>query len=126
MNEIEIGKRIVAADLFEAIKSSGHMARRGYEILYAREHYEEKTEKTRTSGIEIKKNVGSDKITGYGLCFNADAEELGDIKYVHLRIDAGVVPAFSYAITMGDEKEIEEDLVNLTKELKSKFGKNKL
>jgi len=51
---------------------------------------------------------------------------LGDIKYVHLRIDAGVVPAFSYAITMGDEKEIEEDLVNLTKELKSKFGKNKL
>ena len=119
MNEIEIGKKIDAKDLFDAIKNSGYMTERGYKILYARKFHERKTEKTKTSGVEIKKSVESNKIIGYGFCFHADAKELKGIKYVHLRINSGVVSAFSYTITMGNENEIEEDLVNLANLLKS-------
>ncbi len=124
MNEIKLGLKVEAEKLFNAVKNSGYLKKKGYKVLYANKHFDEKKKEVEVEGIKIKKAVKSDKISGYKLCFHTDTKKAGGFKYVHLRIlGAGVVSCIHYFVTMGDEKKIEEDLINLVKEIKSKFSK---
>ena len=117
MDKVKLEMKINGTDIFEAMKNSGYMKKRGYEILYARSLSEEIKDKKTVNGVKLEKTKKGKKgkLIEHRLCY-AHPDEL---IYLHiLSLKPELISEFDYLIACGDENKAESDLANLVQEVK--------
>lgn len=118
MDKIKLEMKLNGTDIFEAMKNSEYMEKRGYEILYAKPLYEEIKAKKTVKGVKLEK-IKKGKLIEHRLCYSHPNELI----YLHIfHLKPKRISEFSYLIALGDENKADIDLANLVKEVKKKLS----
>lgn len=95
----DLGFSVRAKTLFETIKRSPIMEKKGYHLVY-----------------QVKYTKAQHNHEGYGICY---VDSTGCKTYIHIRIYGyGRVSSFAWAITLDVTKATHQDINDLVQEIK--------
>ena len=118
MDKVKLEMKINGTDIFEAMKNSGYMKKRGYKILYAKSLYEDIKYNKTVKGVKLERTKKG-KLIEHRLCY----AHFDELIYLHiLSLKPELISEFSYLVACGDENKAESDLANLVQEVKKNLS----
>lgn len=117
--KIKLGTSIVGDTLFQKLKDSEYMKRKGYKILYASSLCKPKIISKMAQGVEVEETVNGEPIE-HRLCYYNKFPKTPYYVHIHDIKPSEEMSELHYWITLGDRDAILKDLINLVKEIEGK------